>query len=154
MIQSYDHEITYDPGNRKTIVRDSVGAVTVYEMDEVNAVVAITDAHGGRASYERCPNTGKVLRETNALGEAVEKAYDARGNLVRLTGPDGAATSVRRICSELSPCADRSLPALRSFLGDHASRVDLEFSWIHPQDAIARMRRLEAETSRIRSACS
>ena len=92
MIQSYDHEITYDPGNRKTIVRDSVGAVTVYEMDEVNAVVAITDAHGGRASYERCPNTGKVLRVTNALGEAVEKAYDARVNLVRVSGADGAAT--------------------------------------------------------------
>ena len=56
MIHSYDHEITYDPGNRKTIVRDSVGAVTVYEVDEVNAVVAITDAHGGRASYERAAN--------------------------------------------------------------------------------------------------
>jgi YD repeat-containing protein len=90
----YDHEITYDPGNRKTIVRDSVGAVTVYELDEVNAVVAITDAHGGRASYERCRNTGKVLRETNALGEAVEKAYDARGNLVRVAGADGAATEI------------------------------------------------------------
>ncbi|MEZ4327349.1 MAG: DUF6531 domain-containing protein, partial [Polyangiales bacterium] len=90
----YDHEIMYDPANRKTIVQNSTGAVTVYEMDETNAVIAITDAHGGRESYERCPSTGKVLKETNALGEVVEKTYDARGNLVRLTGPDGATTEI------------------------------------------------------------
>ena len=80
--------------NRKTIVQDSVGGVKVYEMDDTNAVIAITDPHGGRETYERCPNTAKVLKETNALGAVVEKAYDARGNLVRLTGPDGATTEI------------------------------------------------------------
>src|SRR5690606_26158439 len=48
-----------------------------------------------------------------------------------LTKANIQPTQVARIYSELSPCIERCMPALRAWLGDHAANVDLEYTWAH-----------------------
>ncbi|XYH96524.1 DUF6531 domain-containing protein [Sorangium sp. So ce1128] len=86
----YDHVIDYDVRNRKTFVEDSLGRTTVYTMDELGMVVAVTDPHGKSTAYTYDPESGQKASETGPLGTTTLWAYDARGNCTSVTGPDGA----------------------------------------------------------------
>lgn len=90
----YDHVLSYDTRNRRTLVEDSLGNTTLYQMDELGMVVRVTDAHGGVTSYEYDPHTGLLARETDALGNARATTYDERGNAVEMKEPDGATVRV------------------------------------------------------------
>lgn len=90
----YDHVLTYDLPNRRTIVEDSLGHPTCYEMNEINQVVAVTDPLGGVTRYTYDPRHGLLASETGPLGATVTFAYDERGNCTRQVGPDGASQVV------------------------------------------------------------
>ncbi len=86
----YDHVITYDTANRRTLVENSLGQVTLYQMDEANQVVSIRDALGGETKYAYDDRTGFKIGETDAAGGETTYSYDARGNCTRVVRPDGA----------------------------------------------------------------
>jgi RHS repeat-associated protein len=86
----YDHVITYDEANRRTLVENSLGNVTLYQLNEVGQVVSVTDALGGVTSYEYDHPSGQKTKETDPLGAETTRTYDARGNLTKLEDPTGA----------------------------------------------------------------
>ncbi|MBX3271056.1 MAG: RHS domain-containing protein [Sandaracinaceae bacterium] len=90
----YDHVIDYDVANRRTIVEDSVGGRTVYEMDALGHVIAVTDPAGATARYAHDGDSGQVTLEVDPLGAQTRRAYDEHGNLTRLEGPDGAVVEI------------------------------------------------------------
>ncbi len=91
----YDHEITYDVANMKTMVESSVGGVTVYELDDLNQVVAVTDPLGRTTRYEHDLSSGALVSLTTPSGAVARWEYDERGLMVRRTAPDGAVTRVQ-----------------------------------------------------------
>jgi RHS repeat-associated protein len=86
----YDHEITYDVKGRRTLVENSLGQVTLYQMDQANQVVAVRDALGNQTRYIYHPRTGQKVAEIDPEGGETTYGYDARGNCTRVIGPDGA----------------------------------------------------------------
>jgi RHS repeat-associated protein len=100
----YDHVITYDTANRRTLVENSLGQVTLYQMNEANQVVTVTDALGGETKYAYDDQTGAKISETDAAGGETTYTYDARDNCTRVVAPGGAAIEVE--------FDDRNLPML------------------------------------------
>ena len=49
----YDHVITYDTQKRITLVENSLGENTLYQMDEAGQVVSVTDPAGRVTAAER-----------------------------------------------------------------------------------------------------
>ncbi|RKH56655.1 DUF6531 domain-containing protein [Corallococcus llansteffanensis] len=98
----YHHLISYDRHNRKTLVEDSLGATTIYQLDALCMVVEVMDAHGAATSYAYDPECGLLTQETDALQHKRTTVYDARGNAVAFEGPDGT-----RVCLEYD---DKNLP--------------------------------------------
>ncbi|HEX4473778.1 MAG TPA: DUF6531 domain-containing protein [Polyangiaceae bacterium] len=90
----YDHVITYAPDKSKTLVENSLGFVTLYELDPRGQVVAITDALGRKTTYEYDPETGQKLVEIAPGGAETKRNYDARGNLTKVTRPDGGQIAI------------------------------------------------------------
>ncbi|MDY7232218.1 DUF6531 domain-containing protein [Hyalangium rubrum] len=90
----YDHVISYDLQKRKTVVEDSLGAVTVYQLDELGMVVKVVDPHGAVTEYAYDEDCGALARETDALGHSQVTIYDERGNPTERQGPDGAISRV------------------------------------------------------------
>ncbi|NPC70129.1 hypothetical protein HPP05_10280 [Corallococcus exiguus] len=90
----YDHVISYDVQSRKTLVEDSLGAVTVYDLDELGMVVKVVDPHGAVTRYEYDADCGALAKETDALGHTLVIAYDEWGNIVTVTPPDGATVQI------------------------------------------------------------
>lgn len=88
-----DHEILYDKANRVTAVTNSLGATTVYTMNEALAVVKVMDPHGNATVYEYDDALRKTA-EIDPLGNATRWEYDARGNCTKVTQPDGATSLV------------------------------------------------------------
>lgn len=86
----YDHLISYDVQKRKTVVENSLGAVTVYQMDELGMVVKVIDPHGAVSEYAYDENCGDLAKEVDALGHERLTNYDEKGNVVAVQGPDGA----------------------------------------------------------------
>ncbi|AKF86432.1 hypothetical protein MFUL124B02_26800 [Myxococcus fulvus 124B02] len=91
----YDHVLSYDLQNRRTIVEDSLGAVSVYELDALGMVVKVVDPHGAVTRHEYDEDCGLLARETDALGHSLAMAYDKRGNIVSVTPPDGATVQIK-----------------------------------------------------------
>ena len=86
----YHHLISYDRNNRRTLVEDSLGATTVYQLDELGMMVKVTDAFGATTSYAYDLECGLLTKEVNALGHTRTTTYDTRGNVVAVEQPDGA----------------------------------------------------------------
>ncbi|ATB35060.1 hypothetical protein CYFUS_000472 [Cystobacter fuscus] len=85
----FDHLITYDTRNRKTLVEDSLGCTTLYELDELGMVVKVTDANGASTEYAYDATSGQLAEEKDSLGHTRATTYDSRGNALTLKGPDG-----------------------------------------------------------------
>ncbi len=100
----YDHVITYDTATRRTLVENSLGQVTLYQMDAANQVVSVTDALGGETTYAYDDQTGQKVAETDAAGGETTYTYDARGNCTRVVAPGGAMIEVE--------FDDRNLPVV------------------------------------------
>jgi RHS repeat-associated protein len=90
----YDHEIHYDPKGRKTVVEDSLGAVTLYEFNERGRITKVTDPVGGVTEYEDDPDTGGIALIRDALGHETRYEHDALGCLRRRIEATGATTEL------------------------------------------------------------
>jgi RHS repeat-associated protein len=86
----YDHVITYDTKASRTLVENSLGAVTLYQMNEFGQVISIIDALGAETKYEYEHASGQKTKEVDPMGAATVSVYDARGNLIKTVNPDGA----------------------------------------------------------------
>jgi len=90
----YDHVIDYDKPNRRTVVTNSLGAVTQYDLDENRLVVKVTDALGHATCYEYDDRSLQHTAEIDALGNTTHTTYDSRGNVVSVAGPDGSTVKL------------------------------------------------------------
>ncbi|MFB7667576.1 RHS repeat-associated core domain-containing protein [Kitasatospora sp. NPDC056138] len=88
-----DAVFAYDGDRRTTTVRDSLGHVTVYQLNDLGQVTTETDALGGVTSsvWNR---HDLLLSRTDALGRTTCYDYDADGNPAAVTLADGTVTSV------------------------------------------------------------
>ncbi|MEV6711540.1 RHS repeat-associated core domain-containing protein [Lentzea sp. NPDC051208] len=86
-------------GNGRTTVTDSLGRTTVYDVNEAFQVVRETNAAGVvESTWDRYD---RLLTRTDPLGNTTRYDYDTDGNLVRVTGPDGAQTSAEYLAPGL-----------------------------------------------------
>jgi YD repeat-containing protein len=90
----FHHVIMYDSLNRKTIVEDSLGHVTVYQMDDLGMVTSVMDSMQRITRYEYDPESGQESAVTDPLGRRMQREYDADGNCVAVTNPDGTVVRV------------------------------------------------------------
>lgn len=89
----FDHVIDYVPGQRMTIVTNSLKASTAYHMDPVGAVVKIMDALGAVTEYSYDDDL-RLTSERDALGNVTRFEYDERGNGTAVIDPAGATTRI------------------------------------------------------------
>jgi len=94
----YDHVITYAPDRSKTVVENSLGFPTLYELNSVGQVVKITDARGGTQGFEYDPITGQISKEIAADKATTTNEYDQRGNLTKVVRPDGV--EIKLACNQ------------------------------------------------------
>lgn len=90
----YDHVLKYDKKNHVTFVTNSLGHTTQYQMNAAKMVVAVIDPLGAKTSYEYDMASRREVAAIDPLGGRTESVFDAKGNLTRLVGPDGAALEV------------------------------------------------------------
>lgn len=88
----YDHVVEYDVKNRRTLVRDSLGAPRLCEYDAFGLVTRMVDGEGRVTTIENDPITRAERVVIAADGTRTERAYDAHGNLVAITTPEGSAS--------------------------------------------------------------
>ena len=118
----YFREIVYDRNNRKTFVEDSLGHTTVYEMNDANAVIKITDPRAASTRYEYDEHLRKVA-EIDALGARTTFAYDARGNEISRTLPNGATLTTRYNEDNLPVVVDAPYGQSAAFTYDRYGRL-------------------------------
>ncbi|MEC7525409.1 MAG: DUF6531 domain-containing protein [Myxococcota bacterium] len=90
----FDHVITYDIANMRTVVEDSLGGVRTYQLDTAGQVVADTDALGGTTTYEYDSASGRVAAVATPEGAVSRWQYDSRARLTSFQAPDGGRTAV------------------------------------------------------------
>ena len=79
-------QFEYDAGGRLTSMTDADGKVT-YAYDNNDNVLTVTDANGTISrEYDALD---RVIKYTDSQGNVLQYAYDAVGNLITLTYPDG-----------------------------------------------------------------
>jgi RHS repeat-associated protein len=85
-------EITHDPDNYTSVVRDRLGNATLYEYNTRGDVVRTVDALGNTSlnSYDA---RGNLLSSTDPLGNVTSYTYDARDDLLTETDPLGNTTT-------------------------------------------------------------
>lgn len=88
----YDHVVEYDVKNRRTFVRDSLGAPKLCEYDAFGLVTRIVDGEGRVTTIENDPVTRAERVVIATDGTRTERSYDAHGNLTSLTTPEGTAS--------------------------------------------------------------
>ncbi|MFE2595649.1 RHS repeat-associated core domain-containing protein [Streptomyces sp. NPDC059396] len=81
-----------DTGHRITRYTDSIGATTVFHVNEALQVVAETDPMGATTLFES-DAADRLLTRTDALGRVTHFERDSRGDLVALVAPDGVRTT-------------------------------------------------------------
>lgn len=124
-----DHAIDYE--GPITMMRNSLGQISTYVHDEA-VVRQVFDPLGRAHTVERGLGY-RVERELNAQREEIRYEYDARGNLIEVTGPDGARCEV--VYGE----------------GDRPARVidPLGGQWTFSYDATGRLRRRNDPTGAV-----
>ena len=90
----YDHVIDYDKMGKVTCVTNSLGHTTTYKMNVAGCVTEVMDALGGTRKFEYDEKTLRKVKETDPVGGETKWEYDARGNTVKTTGPDGAEIAI------------------------------------------------------------
>jgi RHS repeat-associated protein len=90
----YDHVIAYDRRNLVTLVTNSLGETTKYEMNGLGMVAAIVQPDG-TAQRREYDGHGWLVAEVDELEQATRYEHDARGNVVMTVAPDRAVTKTR-----------------------------------------------------------
>lgn len=86
----YDYRFSYDRTQRQTTITDSLGYVTVMDLDDSNFPVAETNSLGGITFYEY-DDYGRTSAVVDPDGRRTEYYHDSHGNLIKLIRPDGQA---------------------------------------------------------------
>ncbi len=84
--------VSHDLANRRELITDPDGNLTIHEYDAHGNVVRSTDALGHITS-RTFDGTNNVLSETDALGHKTIHTHDAAGNLASSTDPQGGKVS-------------------------------------------------------------
>ncbi|TCW75947.1 type IV secretion protein Rhs [Burkholderia sp. SRS-46] len=85
----FDYRFAYDRARMETCVTDSLGHVSVVQMNERGLPVIEIDPLGGVTAY-RYDAQGRTKAEIDPAGRTTGWEYDAYGNLIVHTLPDGA----------------------------------------------------------------
>jgi RHS repeat-associated protein len=117
----YDHRLRYDAVHGVTTVENSLGYKTQYEHRD-GLVVRTVDANGGITQSDYDDDDRKV-RETGPLRHATAWQHDARGNLLAVTGPDGASLKLRYDEKDLPVEAIDAIGGSWRFVYDDSARV-------------------------------
>jgi len=142
----YFREIVYDKKSRRTLVEDSLGATTIYEMNAANAVVKITNPHAAVTTREYDNRLWKTA-ETTALGASTTFEYDARGNETKRVLPSGATFAMTynaedRITGAIDPFGVRTnweydlRTRLVAYATSTGERVHIEYGDRYPSRMI------------------
>ncbi|WP_326568012.1 RHS repeat-associated core domain-containing protein [Amycolatopsis rhabdoformis] len=83
------YRLAYEP--RRTTAVDSLGAQTVFDLNDVFQVVAVTDPLGFTTRLE-WDDRDRLLSSTDALGATTVNHYDEAGDLVEIVAADGSRT--------------------------------------------------------------
>jgi RHS repeat-associated protein len=81
---------TFDELGRVTHLTDPADRVAFMEYDERGNVTRQVDAAGRITRFEFQPNTDRLVRVIDPLGQSIRYAYDPRGNLTTITYADGS----------------------------------------------------------------
>ncbi|MFI5605907.1 RHS repeat-associated core domain-containing protein [Amycolatopsis sp. NPDC051903] len=84
------YALTYEP--RRTTAVDSLGATSVFDLNDAFQVVAVTDPLGATTRLE-WDDRDQLLSRTDALGATTRYDYDEAGDLVGVENPDGTRSS-------------------------------------------------------------
>jgi RHS repeat-associated protein len=137
----YFREITYDRKNNRTLVENSLGHTTTYEMNAANTVVRILDPHGGATTRKYDEHLWKIS-ETDPIGRVTRWEYDGRGNPTKHVLPNGAVFTMAydgadQIVSSLDPVGirrewsyDRRL-RLTEYRSSHGDAVRYEYGALY-----------------------
>ncbi len=91
---NFNHQqISYDLTQRITVVTNSLGHSTTYQMNDLGAVTKIGDALGAQTLFEY-NSFGWKTAETDPEGNKICYSYDARGNCIKIIKPDGAVLEI------------------------------------------------------------
>jgi RHS repeat-associated protein len=82
------------PGRRTTVVTDSFGHATVYQLNAAAQVVRETDPLGHTTTLD-WDRYDRLTAHTDTLGRTTAYHYDERGNLTGMTRPDRSRITVR-----------------------------------------------------------
>ncbi|WP_431258058.1 RHS repeat-associated core domain-containing protein [Roseateles chitinivorans] len=89
----YDYRFAYWPAIHEVRITDSLGHVSTVQCDEHGLPILEIDALGGRTIFEY-DDVGRTTAVVDTANRRTEYVYDERGNLLRLTRPDGSAMAV------------------------------------------------------------
>ena len=84
---------TYDARHNVASITDENGVTTYFTYNDVNDVISKTDALGGITTLTYEPVNNKVASVTDALGRTRSFDYNSKGNLIKITHPDGTSRS-------------------------------------------------------------
>ncbi|HWC81749.1 MAG TPA: RHS repeat-associated core domain-containing protein [Pseudonocardiaceae bacterium] len=83
----------YDRDNLRTIATDSLGATTIFQLNQQLQVIAQTDPLGRTTRWEY-DRYDRMLAETDPLGATTRYRYTEDGQLAEIASPDGTRTVV------------------------------------------------------------
>jgi len=84
--------LAYDANGNRTVMTDTLG-VTLYVYDALNRLIGSGDAAGSRVVLESYDAVGQRVSLTYPDGALATYAYDADGNLSAVIAPDGQMTT-------------------------------------------------------------
>jgi RHS repeat-associated protein len=87
----YNEKLDYDPKNHRTLVVDSYGNKTLYEMNAFGSIISVTDPLGGQ-TLRAYDEDLQLVSETDPAGRRTKYAYGPRGQLVSTVFADGSQT--------------------------------------------------------------
>jgi len=88
----YNYRFEFDPSVRRVSIKDSLGAVSSVQLNELSLPIWEIDPLGGITRYEY-DDRGRTTSVLDQDGHRTGYEYDDRGNLIKLTLPDGKCTA-------------------------------------------------------------
>ncbi|WP_322088092.1 RHS repeat-associated core domain-containing protein [Burkholderia sp. BCC1999] len=90
----FDYRFAYDIEHNQTAITDSLGHVTILQLNEQRTPVAEIDPLGGITSY-KYDSQGRASSRIDPVGRAINWCYDRYGNVIKVTLPDGETINTK-----------------------------------------------------------
>ena len=88
----YDYRFEYSDALHERRITDSLGHVSLVQLDERGLPISEIDPLGGQTIYQY-DEAGRTTAVTDPDGHCTAYEYDERGNLLKLTRPDGSTVA-------------------------------------------------------------